>query len=348
MFQNFDDLSNPSQSASRVKKLRKLLIQKDLHGYVIPHEDEFNNEYLPGAAERLSWLTGFTGSAGIAAVTRDAATVMSDGRYQLQLKNQTDPALFETNDNTDKPVSEWIGQKLAAGQQAAYDPRLFTQNAARSLERNLLAKDIKPLPLSTNLIDEIWNDQPDWPEKAVQIHPLRYAGISSTEKISALTANLKEKNADAIFIASPANVNWLLNIRGRDIKSTPLALCQAMVEQNGQVTLLIKQDRISSEVAAHLGSNIEVISPSREKEIFDRQAGKILLLDPWQASNWHFHLAKKAGAESLNRKTLPCLPRLAKMKPSAKAPARPIYGTVRRLAAFCTGLIIPMKYNRAE
>src|SRR4051812_28592642 len=124
MRQTFDEHADPSFGSLHLPGLRAEMDRQGLDGFVIPHEDEHQNEYLPAAAERLAWATGFTGSAGAAIVLADKACVFVDGRYALQVKDQVDPNLFETQDLVEGGPAAWLEAQAMPGQVIGYDPRL--------------------------------------------------------------------------------------------------------------------------------------------------------------------------------------------------------------------------------
>jgi Xaa-Pro aminopeptidase len=125
-FQTFDDPQDTSESEPRLVALRAELARRGLDGFVVPHADRFQNEYLPPSEERLAWLTGFTGSAGAAVILAERAVLFVDGRYTLQARDQTDPKLFTIEHLVDKPPSAWIESNLKAGQKLGFDPWLHT------------------------------------------------------------------------------------------------------------------------------------------------------------------------------------------------------------------------------
>lgn len=112
MFQLFDEVSSPAASGERIKALQSQLKSRKLKGFLVPHSDEHQNEYLAPQFERLAWLTGFAGSAGTAVVLEKDAALFVDGRYTLQARAQTDPALFEVLQTPEAKPSDWIAGKL--------------------------------------------------------------------------------------------------------------------------------------------------------------------------------------------------------------------------------------------
>lgn len=262
MFQSFEDFSDSKSSAARVALLRKKLESLNLEGFIIPHEDEFQSEYLPPCYERLSWISGFTGSAGTAIVTRDKAVIFVDGRYVLQVKDQIDASIFQSIDVMTQAPSEWIRENLPSGARLGYDPWLHTLQGFRTISSACEEAKAELVEVSDNLIDAIWDDQPPLPLKPVQIHGLDYAGKSSADKRKEIGEKLKEKDVDAAVIASPSSVAWLLNIRGQDVLHTPLVLCRAIYTIDGRVKLFVDLSQINIEVRTHLGEDVEIYAPN--------------------------------------------------------------------------------------
>ena len=184
-------MSDPSHGRARVGELRAELERAGLAGFIVPRADEHQNEYVPANAERLRWLTGFAGSAGIAVVLKDAAALFVDGRYTAQVKTQADGSVFEFRHVVNDPPSEWIARKLKPGDKLGYDPHLHTPDAvarfAAACEKagaGLVAVDVNP-------IDAIWLDRPAPPVGAITPHKLRFAGEGVSEKIARVRQAMK-------------------------------------------------------------------------------------------------------------------------------------------------------------
>src|SRR5476649_1237670 len=133
MRQTFDEATDPSFGREHAPLIRKAMAAQGLDGFVIAHEDEHQNEYLPEANDRLAWATGFTGSAGAAVILKDKAAVFVDGRYALQVRDQVDGALFEVRDLVEGGVPAYLETVLSAGQTVGYDPRLHSPDALERL-----------------------------------------------------------------------------------------------------------------------------------------------------------------------------------------------------------------------
>src|SRR5215470_10552259 len=152
-FQNFDDRSERAAAPARVAALRAELRHRGLDGFIVPHADRHQNEYLPSSEERLAWLTGFSGSAGVAVVLADRAVLFVDGRYQLQAREQVDASIFVIEHLVERPPETWIEQNLAAGTRLGYDPWLHTIGAAEKLAKACAAAGASLVAVESNPVD---------------------------------------------------------------------------------------------------------------------------------------------------------------------------------------------------
>src|SRR5680860_947520 len=163
MYQMFDDVSSPAESGERVKALQRELKSRKLKGFLVPHSDQHQDGFLSPPAERLSWLTGFTGSAGVAIVLDKGAALFVDGRYTLQARAQTDPELFDVVQTPEAKASVWLKDKLKKGTVLGYDPALHTIKEIERLTATLDKAGIKLKPVDSNPIDGLWKDRPEAP-----------------------------------------------------------------------------------------------------------------------------------------------------------------------------------------
>ena len=208
--------------------------ERGVDGFVLMRTDEHGSEYLPGYAERVAWLTGFTGSAAQAAVIMDAATVLSDGRYTVQLAQEVDAALFERR-HIGRPALERAGWRSICRQGArlGYDPWLARRAERDRLEAIVKAKGGRLVALEPNPVDAIWADRPPPPIAPVRLHDERYAGESSAAKRERIAAEVAKKGADALLLTAADSIAWLLNVRGGDIAFNPLVLSYALLASDG-------------------------------------------------------------------------------------------------------------------
>ena len=314
MFQSFDDHGGPEAGAGRLSDLRAELARQKLTGFVVPHADEHQSEYLPPAAERLAWLTGFTGSAGVAVILRDRAALFVDGRYTLQASAQVDATAFEIVHLIDSPPSKWLSAKLTADDRIGYDPWLMTVGEVRRLTEAVKASGAALVPVSENPIDRLWTDRPPAPQGAVSLHPLDLAGQESSEKIEGIRKALAEKAADAVVLTQADSIAWTLNIRGADIAHNPVPLAFAVVPRTGKPKLFIDGRKLSNAVRAYLAEIAEIGEPGD----FDRalselgRGGQKILLDPQAAAQAIRKTLVDAGATIVDGTDPVGLPRARK------------------------------------
>ena len=200
MFQSFEEISSPAAVPERVAALRRELKSRKLKGFLVPHSDEHQDEFLPPSAERLRWLTGFTGSAGAAIVLENAAVLFVDGRYPLQARAQTDTSVFEVLQTPEAKASKWLAGQLPKGGTIGYDPNLHTIKEIERLTESLGKAGITLAPQDTNPIDQLWQDRPAPPSAPVIPHGPELAGRSAKEKIAELQETLRREKADAVLL----------------------------------------------------------------------------------------------------------------------------------------------------
>ncbi|CAK0758815.1 Xaa-Pro aminopeptidase [uncultured Gammaproteobacteria bacterium] len=299
--------------AARIAALRTELTAMGLDGFFIPHADEYQNEYVPPNAERLAWLTGFTGSAGLAIVLANRAVVFVDGRYTLQVRGEVDGALFEIANITDQPAGEWLAAALPDGGRIGFDPWLHTIGWLEKTRAVLARSNLTLINLANNPLDRLWTtDRPPPPASVVEVYPIEYAGHSSLAKRNDLALALAAKGLATAVLTQPESIAWLLNIRGDDVPHTPLALSRALLFADGRVDWFIAANRLA--IPSQLESGITVLPPEAFGAALDTlghdQAQ--VLVDPAATSIWVFERLTAAGAV-IDRGDDPCLlPRACK------------------------------------
>lgn len=262
MFQSFDVRSEGFAGPERVALLRERLRAGDLNGFIVPHSDEHQSEYLPPSAERLAWLTGFTGSAGTAIVLLDEAALFVDGRYTLQAASEIDRSVFEPTSSAETPPGAWLSKRLKAGDRIGYDPWLFTLAEKRRYEKRCTEAGAALVALTDNPIDAIWTDRPQPPLGAVTLHAIEQAGEASETKLERLRARVAEKKADALLLTATDSIAWLFNIRGHDVAHNPVPHAFAIVPAEGKPTLHIDSRKLSNSVRDALSEIAELSEPS--------------------------------------------------------------------------------------
>ncbi len=260
MFQSFDDTASPDQGPPRLKRLRTVMANKGLAGYLVPRADAHQGEYVAPCDDRLAWLTGFTGSAGFCAVVADKAGVFVDGRYRVQAKVQVDTRHFTPVDWPEIKLADWLKDHLPQGGIVGFDPWHYTAEQIEVLEKALTGSGITLQP-TENLIDRIWPDQPTPPQGAITPYPADLAGNTHDAKRTRLAASLKDAGHESAVITPPDSIAWLLNIRGRDIPRNPVAHAFAILHDNGHLTLFTDPAKVDDTLRAHLGDDVVVRPP---------------------------------------------------------------------------------------
>ena len=312
MRQSFEEAADRTFAAKHLPRLRAELVKQGLDGFVIPHEDEHQNEYLPEANERLAWVSGFTGSAGAAVVMRDRAAVFTDGRYTVQVRDQVDPAYFEYLDLVEGGPPAFV-ENQAPGAVIGYDPRLHSPTALSHLKRAAERAGATLKPVDVNPIDLAWGaDRPDQPQAPVVPHENAFSGESSEAKRREIGDAIARAGADVAVLTAPASLAWLFNIRGGDVIRTPLPLGQALVDKDGHARLFLNPAKVSDGLATWLGNEVALQSPEALPAALEALKGQSVLIDPAQSSVWYFDQLAEAGAKVV-RGPDPCiLPRAAK------------------------------------
>lgn len=232
MFQTFTSAASPEQGPPRLAQLRAEMARAGLDAFLVPRADRHQGEYVAACDERLSWLTGFTGSAGFAAVTRDIAGVFVDGRYRLQVRAQVADA-FTPVDWPEVKLGPWLAESLPDGAAIGFDPWLHTAEEIDKLREALGPK--RALHATPNLVDRIWTDRPAPPGAPVRAHPGEFAGESAASKRARLGRELDEARQTAAVLTLPDSICWLLNIRGSDVARNPVVLAYAILHADARV-----------------------------------------------------------------------------------------------------------------
>jgi len=313
MRQTFDETTAPSFGAKHAPLLRQAMAAQGLDGFLVPHEDEHQNEYLPAANDRLGWLTGFTGSAGAAVVMADKAAIFVDGRYTLQVRDQVDPAIFDIRDLVDGGVPAWLSEVVKPGQRVGYDPRLHSPDALVRLQSAVKDAGAELVPVSENPLDAAWGAaRPPQPSAKVVPHTLEHAGKDAAEKRAAIAKTLTDLKADAVVLTAPAAIAWLFNIRGGDVIRSPLPLGQSIVGADGRATLYLDPTKTDSDLAAWLSNEVALSAPDRLPHDLAALTGKTVAVDPALASAWYFQTLEAAGAKVVRAQDPTILSRAAK------------------------------------
>jgi Xaa-Pro aminopeptidase len=273
MFQSFAATTTPQTGAPRLAALRTAMAKHKVDGFLIPRSDAHMGEYVTPRDQRLGWLTSFTGSAGFCAVTADHAAVFTDGRYTIQAAGQVDTDTFQIRNIPNDTLVDWLNKTLPENANFAYDPWLHTASQINGIQAEKRT-DIT-LVETPNLIDEIWDDQPDAPLDIMVPHDIKYAGRTHDDKLAEIGAELTATKHDFAVLTQPDSIAWLLNTRGTDLGQTPVALCFAIVKMDATVTLFIAPQKVTDDLNIHLGKNVIIQDIAQFSECLGQLSGNV-------------------------------------------------------------------------
>lgn len=269
-----------STHAARLQALREQLNRDQLDGFVVPLTDEHMSEYVGGYAQRLSWLTGFQGSAGSAVVLPEAAAIFTDGRYTIQVRQQVDGANWEYVPVPQVSIADWLRDHVPQGGRIGYDPWLHTRGWVEEARKALAERGAELVAVSRNPIDAVWDDQPAPSDAKLIVQRDDAAGRTSASKRAEIADWLAERKADAVVLSALDSIAWTFNVRGADVSHTPVALAYAIVNADGTADLFVAQDKVGDDVAQHLGNAVRVHDRAAFAPALEQFAGKRVAADP--------------------------------------------------------------------
>ena len=272
-FQSFEDSSDREETPFRLSMVQAELKKNSLSGYLVPRSDIHQGEYVSACDERLSWLTGFTGSAGICIVGNDRAGVFVDGRYSIQAKKQT-KSPFEVIQWNKKSFLQWIEKNIVKGE-IGFDPWLHSHKEIVALSEAFADTDIGFVP-SDNLIDKVWLTRPLKVSKETMSYPVKFAGLSAKDKCKQIAENIKLKEADSAVITLPDSIAWLLNLRGNDVIHNPIFHAFLIINGKGKIKLFCENENISNSISG-LESFVKVSSVESFKTALTKLNGSVLV-----------------------------------------------------------------------
>jgi Xaa-Pro aminopeptidase len=313
MRQSFDETTDRTFGPRHVPLIRQAMARQGLDGFLVPHEDEHQNEYLPAANDRLAWATGFTGSAGAAVILKDRAAVFVDGRYTLQVRDQVDAELFEIRDLVEGGVPAYLESAAGRGAKIGYDPRLHSPDALAHLRAAAAKAGAELTPVNDNPLDQAWGqERPAQPAAPVAPHPLEFAGEDSAAKRARVGAAVAARGGEAAVLTAPASIAWLFNVRGGDVIRSPLPIGQAILKADGSARLFLDPAKVTPDLPAWLGNQVTLETPADLPGALADLKGQKVVVDPAQSSAWYFSALETAGAAVIRAEDPCALPRACK------------------------------------
>ena len=298
-FQTFEEPEGGVALTARLAAFREELARRKLAGFVVPRADQQQNEYVAPSEERLAWLTGFTGSAGMAIVLTDLAALFVDGRYTLQAAKQVDPKAWSVESLVDPPPEIWLTKHLAAGDRIGFDPWLHTSAAAERLAAACAKVGAELVAVDSNPVDSVWTERPEPPLGPVTIHGTQFSGESERDKLTRIQEEIGKLGADALVLSDSHAVAWTFNIRGADVSHTPLPLSYALVPKDGRPVIFIDHRKLSNSARDHLEQTANVREPGALADELTAlaQRGASIALDSATAADALSRLIGAAGGK---------------------------------------------------
>jgi Xaa-Pro aminopeptidase len=302
LYQSFEVRADPHLGAPRAEALRCALQRLGLDGFLVPRADQHQNEYVAESDERLAWLTGFTGSAGLAIVLADKAAICVDGRYILAVAGEVDTSVFTPVAIAKTTPEAWLEANLKRGARVGYDPWLHTPGAVEKLVTAVAAVGAELVAVEPNPIDSLWVDRPPAPLGKVGLHARKYAGETASSKLSRVASALGA--SDALLVSDPHAVAWAFNIRGRDVSHTPLPLAYAIIAKKGKPRLYIDARKLEGAVGAKLAELADIVAPDRlvrDLEALGRGKNRVLFDAATVAAKLTFVVERAGGRSETGR-----------------------------------------------
>src|SRR5471032_409476 len=315
-----DGLEDSPAPASRLAALRTELKQRGLDGFVVPRADEHQGEYLPRRSQRLGWLTGFSGSAGMAIVLADKAAIFIDGRYTLAVRGQVDTEAFVPHQIPEESPDAWITANLPSkgisggGGKLGFDPWLQTVDGYDRFARACSRAGCAFVPVESNPVDAVWRGRPAAPLAPVLPHPMEFSGESSEARRKRIAEIVESKGADVALLTAPDSIAWLLNVRGGDVPRTPFALGFALLHRDGHVDLFMDRRKIPGRTAAWLGNSVTLAPPDELGPALDTlgKMAKRVLIETASAPCWAATRLQAAGVTLVRDSDPVSLPKACK------------------------------------
>lgn len=250
----------------RLYAVRTEMAATKLDALLIPRADEYLGEYVPEHNERLRWISGFTGSAGMAIVLKEKAAIFVDGRYTIQVQQQVPNNLFDFHHLIEEPPLKWLGTALTKGTRVGIDSRLHSYSFYRSALAILAPLDITLVEVESNPIDNQWTDRP-FPEPTLaMLLGEDFTGEHSNSKRKRIGTMIEDSGSDVALITQLDSIAWLLNIRGSDVPHLPVLLGFAILSKNGEMTFFTDARKIPNDLNQHVGEGVTIQDDSKITE----------------------------------------------------------------------------------
>src|SRR6202048_2921067 len=201
VFQTFDEPESGVALTARLAAFREELARRKLNGFVIPRADQQQNEYVAPSEERLAWLSGFSGSAGLAVVLVRQAAIFVDGRYTLQAAKQVEGRTWSVEPLVDPSPEKGLAEHLTTGDRIGFDPWLHTTAAAERLAAVCAKAGAELVAVDSNPLDSVWTERPPPPQAPVTVHGTQFSGEAEADKLKRIRLEITKLGADALVLS---------------------------------------------------------------------------------------------------------------------------------------------------
>ncbi|MCB0283628.1 MAG: aminopeptidase P family protein [Calditrichaeota bacterium] len=279
---------------NRIKALRSEMQKRQIKAYLIPSIDAHQSEYVPALWQRRPFISGFNGSAGDVVITMQNGGLWTDGRYYAQAEEQLSGSgidLFRASDGGTPTIPDFLKTELQKGDIVAADPKTFSVSQAQSLMKEIKSNGLQFEFIEENLIDIIWEDQPELPKDPIKIHPIKYAGESVESKLSRIRRAIAANDCYAHVITMLDAIAWTFNLRGKDVDFNPVFIAYAIITQD-DAYLFTRSEKITEEVRRNLGNAVHIFDYSEFKTHLDKlaQSAKRIWIDGTTTNYWIYSM----------------------------------------------------------
>lgn len=283
--------------AQRLDAIRAEMKKVNLDAFIVPHADEYLAEYIPARNERMEWISGFTGSAGLVVVLLDSAAIFVDGRYTIQVRQQVPESLFQFHHLIEEPHAQWLVETLNAGSKVGYDPRMHALKWQQETKALLAKKHIDLQEVADNPIDLNWHDRPAVGKAPAMLLEDKYTGQHSVSKRKQIGEVIEKKGADSALITQLDSIAWLLNIRGNDVSHVPVLLGFSILGSDGQMALFTDLDKLPDDIINHVGAGVTFHDETKVEAALEDlgKTGAVVIADPETTNAWCQLLVTESG-----------------------------------------------------
>ncbi|MBB4122068.1 aminopeptidase P family protein [Martelella radicis] len=236
--------------ATRLAALRCSLKSEGLNGLIVPRADAHQSEVAAPHDDRLAFITGFTGSAGLALVLEESALIFVDGRYEIQVRHEVSSALYAVHHLHNDPIDGWLAVHGRKGWRIGFDPMLIDTALFDRLATSAQKAGFTLIPVTEDPFDAIWPDRPEKPLGLVRPMPPSLSGETVAAKRARMGRKLAEAGADMMAETLPDNIAWLLNLRGSDIAMNPVPQSFMILQENGAVDWFVDSRKLPNDLSA--------------------------------------------------------------------------------------------------